>query len=140
MAFADYEYFYHDIRDSKGGVVGRVRALNDGDVSLIWQKHEEALEQVLALATGDGAANATAKVIEIALTNFPDLVADVICLASGEDWDRAIQGVRKMPLGLKMEALGTIIRMTLESEGGLEKLFGILELMRPARSQNQAAA
>lgn len=138
MAFADFRPYYLEIKDQSGAVRGQVRALNDSDLSLLWQKHEEAMEQVFELARQSRQPDAewdVSSIINIAARTAPDLITDVITLASGEaDWAATAAGVAAMPFGLRIDLLAAVFQLTVHSEGGLEKLFGLLGLTRPATS------
>lgn len=144
MAFADYKPFYLKITDQDGNAVGQVRALNDADLTLLWQKHEETMESVFqTLGAGAGAqpgqpvnwAEAAPAVALTVARTAPDLVSDIIALASGEEWDAAFQGASQMPLGLRVSILSAVIQLSLGSEGGLEKLFDLVNWIRTAPSR-----
>lgn len=144
MSFADYKPYYLKVNDQDGNAVGQVRALNDADLTLLWQKHEETMESVFqTLGAGSGAqpgqpVNWSEAAPAVALTvarTAPDLVSDIIALASGEDWDAAFQGVSQMPLGLRVSLLTAVIQLSLGSEGGLEKLFDLVNWIRTAPSR-----
>lgn len=134
MAFADFRPHYLKVTDRAGNELGQVRALNESDLSLLWQKHEDAMELVFQSVTSEGVSPdlmvgaAAVAAIKVA----PDMVTDLICLASGEsDWDATFRAVSTMPVGMRLEILGAILRLTAESEGGLEKLLGLFRLLRP---------
>ena len=134
MAFADFRPHYLKVTDQAGNELGKVRALNESDLSLLWQKHEEAMETVYQTATNGvpGSDEALGALAVAAIRIAPDLVTDIICLASGEpDWDATFAAVSTMPVGMRLEILGAVIRLTLEAEGGLEKLLGLFRLLRP---------
>lgn len=134
MAFAAYRPHYVTVKSSSGDELGQVRALNDTDLSLLWQKHEEAMETVYQAVTKgrDDADLNLADAAMVAIRTAPDLVTDLICLASGEDdWAETFRAVSLMPFGMRLEILMTVVDLTLNSEGGLEKLFGLLNLTRP---------
>lgn len=118
-----------------------VRALNLDDILALARAHFEPMTQLFNAYVLDGvrAAGTAAKggkggkgaakpagvpaaVLE-ALTLAPALVADVIVAASDSastPGARAI--VRKLPTGVQIAAVEATIRLTLEAEGGLEKL------------------
>lgn len=134
MAFADFRPHYVKVKDQSGNELGQVRALNEEDLGLLWQKHEDAIETIFEAVTAAksvsqdvlGAAAITA------IRTAPALVTDIICLASGEDdWDATYKGVSLMPVGLRLELLGQVVNLTLKAEGGLEKLSGLFAMMRP---------
>lgn len=134
MAFADFKPNFLKITDQSGKELGQVRALNEVDIGLLWQKHEEAMEMVFDAATNgvpDG-EQALASAAVAAIRVAPALVTDIICLASGEpDWDATHAGVSEMPVGLRLELLGAVIRLSVEAEGGLGKLLGLFKILRP---------
>lgn len=134
MAFADFRPHYVKVKDQTGNELGQVRALNEEDLSLLWQKHEDAMETVFeAVSAGKSAPDEMmGSAALVAIKTAPALVTDIICLASGEpDWDATYKGVSVMPVGMRLELLGQIVNMTLKAEGGLEKLWGLFAMMRP---------
>lgn len=56
-----------------------------------------------------------------ALQVAPEMIADVIAHAS--DDPSAAPHVKRLPLGVQVSALEAVIRLTLEAEGGMEKLL-----------------
>lgn len=134
MSFSDFQPHYMTIKDQSGKELGKVRALNDSDMSLLWQKHEEAMEQVFETVTAGTASTDVdlGAAAMVAIRTAPDMVTDIICLAEdSKDWEAAARQVSLMPLGMRIDILAAILQITIYSEGGLEKLFGLMHLTRP---------
>lgn len=134
MAFADFRPHYVKVKDQAGNELGQVRALNEEDLGLLWQKHEDAMETVFAAVSAGKTApdEMMGSAALVAIRTAPALVTDIICLASDEeDWDATYKGVSLMPVGLRLELLGQVVNLTLKAEGGLEKLSGLFAMMRP---------
>lgn len=139
MAFAEYRPDYVDVLDAKGKVVGSVRALNDTDFALLWQKHRDAMEAVLAalFQRNDAAAGPDIlSAISGALVEVPDLMTDAICIASDEadngDWSKIFRAVSVMPIGLRISAMNAVIKAVSDAEGGLDKVAYLMAAARPA--------
>ncbi|RWR13827.1 phage pre-tape measure protein [Paenirhodobacter populi] len=137
MSFADHATEYTDVKTANGSVVGSVRPMNDVDFSLLWQKHAEAMELVVSqffAARLEGGDLDFGSLISGAVRNVPDLITDVICVASDEhlaDWDKVFASVSRMSIGLRIECLNTILRITSEAEGGLAKVLFLINASRP---------
>lgn len=134
MSFSDFQPHYMTIKDQSGKELGKVRALNDSDLSLLWQKHEEAMEVVFKSIFSEERAGSLdiGTAAMIAIRTAPDLVTDVICLSEQTtDWEAAFDAVSMMPLGMRLSILSEVMNLTIYSEGGLEKLSGLLSLSRP---------
>lgn len=58
------------------------------------------------------------------LTHTPGLIADVIAQAADVIGTKEAHTVRLLPMGCQVEAIERIVQLTLEAEGGMEKLMG----------------
>jgi hypothetical protein len=67
-----------------------------------------------------------------ALDTAPALIGDVIACASGETENAHI--ARTLPMGVQIDAIGKIVTLTLEAEGGMEKLLGTINLLTTSLS------
>lgn len=126
---------YMNITDDRGNYICKVRPINDVDFSLIFSRHEEAMDIILNAISNEhsGIDINVDGIASIAIKSAPKLITDVICLSSDEeDWDKMSESVSLMPIGLRLNIFSAIIRITLEAEGGLGKLLGLLKYLRPA--------
>lgn len=118
-----------------GGGEFAVRGLSLEDFTILLRSHYETLEHLFdqylteaALEKVDqeatdgalGLGDMKGMVLE-ALSKAPALVGDVIAHAAGEV--EHSHRARLLPVGVQIEAVQKIITLTLEAEGGMEKLF-----------------
>lgn len=135
MAFADFKPDYEPVLNDAGKTVGEVRPLNDVDFSLVWRKHSEAMSIVFETfmqSQSEGASIDFQAIAGTIATTVPDLLTDVICIASDEtDHAAVFKAVSLMPIGLRISTLNTILRVTSEAEGGLVRVLHLIKNTRP---------
>lgn len=67
------------------------------------------------------------------LAYAPDLAAEIIMLASGDDDAESFDVAKSLPMPVQVEALEQIGRLTFATEGGVKKFLAqMIELMRSA--------
>ncbi|MFU1607320.1 hypothetical protein ACM25O_13125 [Sulfitobacter pontiacus] len=71
-------------------------------------------------------------VVMEALDTAPALLGDVIARASDETENPHI--ARLLPMGVQIDAIGKIVTLTLEAEGGMEKLMGTINMLTASLS------
>lgn len=112
-----------------------VRGLSLEDLTVLVRAHYKPLSELFDRYVGEAAAAAADEVsggqlklgdvsdvvLEV-LETAPGLLADVISRAAGEP-DQAHMA-RMLPTSTQIDAIEKVIRLTLEAEGGLEKLVG----------------
>lgn len=113
-----------------------VRGLSLEDFTVLLRKHYEPMESIFnkyvteaAIEAVDAATNGENKiglddvrgVILEALEVAPALIGDVIARAADEAENPHM--ARLLPAGVQIDAIGKIVTLTLEAEGGLEKLI-----------------
>lgn len=81
----------------------------------------EAVDTAIGIKDGNHVRDAVLDALKAA----PGLLSDTIAHAADEP-DMA-GNVARLPLGVQIEAVEAVIRLTLEAEGGLEKLIGTVE-------------
>lgn len=130
-----------------------VRGLSPEDIGVLLAAHYEALANLFDTYVTESAIQSlgndvsrgqlnlgnVGEVIGRVMATAPTLIADVIARAAGEEDSRV---VRLLPLTVQIDAVEKIIRLTLEAEGGLEKLVetvtriaGVLALASADRSR-----
>jgi hypothetical protein len=88
---------------------------------------EASLERLDAESgAGLGLADMGSVILE-AFEYAPALIGDVIARATGETENPHM--ARLLPVGVQINAVGEIVRLTLEAEGGLEKLVGTISML-----------
>lgn len=102
-------------------------------VSLFEKYIGEAGMERLDVAVGGGLKLGDMEgVVLDALDTAPALIGDVIARASGETENPHI--ARTLPMGVQIDAIGKIVKLTLEAEGGMEKLMGTINLLTTSLS------
>lgn len=108
-----------------------VRGLSLQDLTVLLRTHYATANALFDRYIGESAmAAATAKSPEIAtgdprevvleaLEVAPGMISDVVARAADEPDKAAL--VARLPLGVQVEAIEAVVRLTLEAEGGLEK-------------------
>lgn len=111
-----------------------VRGLSLEDFTVLLRKHYEPAKAIFdryvneaAIEAVDSATNGTPiglsrvqDVVMEALEVAPALLADVIARAADET--ERPEMARYLPMGVQVDAVEKIVRLTLEAEGGVEKL------------------
>lgn len=126
IRLADFE----PIREtaSSGKLSISVRGLSLVDLSQILATHSEDLDGILALydqyGNGDFTNIAFGRYMTNLLTDAPALAAHAIALAMDEP--EMVERAQRLPIGLQLEALKTISRLTMVEVGGIKKLFEML--------------
>lgn len=67
-----------------------------------------------------------------ALDTAPALIGDVIARAADETENPHI--ARLLPMGAQIDAIGKIVKLTLEAEGGMEKMMGTINMLTASLS------
>jgi len=117
-----------------------VRGLALRDISALLQLHYDTAEKLfdkyvtaeatsIALAASPdvevpafaASIGGTRAVIMDALKTAPRMIADLIACAADEP--DATENILRLPTGIQVSAVEGIIRLTLEAEGGLEKML-----------------
>lgn len=131
MAFRDYRPLTQRITIPNTDIEATIRPLNESDVSWLFARHENDLEyiieQILTPEGGFDAARLQADLpalIRSVLATAPALMTDIIACAGDEE--DAAEAIATIPLTAKAEIIGAVLRLTLEAEGGLEKLLGLV--------------
>lgn len=122
-----------------------VRALAFDDIAALVQDHYTPLAALfdryvgeagmvaMERSLGDALPLSDMKGVALeALNTTPKLIGDAIARAAGEPENMHI--TRLLPMAVQIEALGKIVRMTLEAEGGMEKLMVTLNLLTASLS------
>lgn len=117
-----------------------VRALAFEDFTILIQTHYAPMAALFDRYIGEASLVAMDKatggaldlvdmrsVVLEALETAPALLGDLIARASDEP-DLAYLA-RTLPLGVQIEAVGRIVALTLEAEGGMEKLMGTINML-----------
>lgn len=106
-----------------GGSV-TLRGLGLDDLVKLVRKHGAQMRPLFAELTSKQTLDLADPSIDAVgmklLDTAPDLMADVIAFSAGEP-DSAAQA-KMLPVGVQIEALEKVFRLTLEAEGGVEKL------------------
>ncbi|ERP95694.1 hypothetical protein Q669_29435 [Labrenzia sp. C1B10] len=105
-----------------GGNSMQVRGLSAIDIGLIVARHRDAITQLVGQAadvTQGGKIGNMDVLIDVAMTQFPELVAEVICTAADEP--EAHAEAMKLTLPIQLEAVYMIGNLTFEAEGGPKK-------------------
>lgn len=116
-----------------------VRGLALQDITVLLRSHYDTAARLFDKYVGEAAQTAAdaavpeAKfgpgnmkaVILDALQAAPSMLSDVIAVAADEP--ELGPQVARLPLGVQVEAIEAIIRLTLEAEGGMEKLIETVE-------------
>jgi hypothetical protein len=118
-----------------GGDTFVVRGLALEDITVLLRSHYDTAAKLFdkyvnaaatdaanaALPEADFGSGGMRSVALEALQEAPTLIADVIAQAADEPELAPL--VKRLPLGTQIEAAEAVIRLTLEAEGGLEKLI-----------------
>lgn len=102
-----------------------VRGFSLPDILLVVHRHRGMVEELFTrVASGELRAETAEETIVSVIGEFAPVVGQVIASASGEpdEWETAM----RLPLGVQVDALDKIIRLTFEANGGLEKFMGII--------------
>lgn len=103
-----------------------VRGLALNEIMLLVQKRRETLRAAFdnLSATEEGIDLGDQKeTIANLLHEAPELIAEVIALASGDYCDETMAIARKLPMPEQMEALEAVGRLTFATEGSLKKVI-----------------
>lgn len=118
-----------------GGGDFAVRGLSLEDFTILLRSHYDTLEQLFDQYLTEAALEQVDKdatdgalglgdmkgILMEALSKAPALVGDVIARAADEPENG--HRARLLPIGTQIEAVQKIVTLTLEAEGGMEKLF-----------------
>lgn len=118
-----------------------VRGLSPNDIAQLLSLHKPVMEQLFKqyvdrdpeAITSDDIANTAADMAMAMLEQAPALVAHTIALAADnvEDYEEYV----KLPIGLQVEALAEIGRLSFETAGGAKKFLDLVKgLTAKARS------
>ena len=116
-----------------GGEVA-VRGLCLDDLTVLVRRHYDTVSGLFDRYVRDGASSAVDAAIEQreidaaqlrglafeVMDEAPEMIADVIALAAGEPGAR--ENAKTLPVGTQLDLIERVIRLTLEAEGGPEKL------------------
>lgn len=144
MSLKDFTPKTETITIPSGGEFA-VRGLSLDDITSLVQLHYGPLAALFDKYIAEGVANAvtdsasdenvTAVVMDLA-RQAPRLIADVICHAADERDAQA--SVSLLPIGVQVATIEAVLRLTLEAEGGLEKLAATV--MRLGSNLTEAVA
>ncbi len=123
-----------EIVELPGGGSFAVRGLSLEDFTVLLRAHYEPISTLFDRYVAESAAEAVDQketggvmglgdvrgVVLEALEHAPGLIGDVIARAAGETENP--HRARLLPMGVQIDAIEKVIRLTLEAEGGLEKL------------------
>jgi hypothetical protein len=139
LAELDFEGSIRTVKLPRGMQM-TVRGLALSDVTRIFRQHANDVEEIFKGFAEDGAAlagksgdpkfaqNAVAtKFGSELLSNFPELVADIIAYASDEP--TLSHKARQLPFPVQMEALKAIAELTFVEEDSLKKVMEIVVQM-----------
>jgi hypothetical protein len=131
MGLRDYELPSETVKiDEKGSFL--VRGISFEDISRLVQAHGPVLAMVYAkfttLKDGEGLRPETlGKLVTSVMDQFPEAVADMIAIAA-EERDQAAK-IRRLPVGVQLDAIEKIIRLTFSGEAELKKVVEIVTRM-----------
>lgn len=111
-----------------------VRGLSLEDITVLLRHHYEPIRSLFDKYVAEAAATAVDQAVadgEMGLGSIPDvvleglekapgLIGDVIARAADETENPHL--ARLLPVGVQIDAIEKVIRLTLEAEGGMEKL------------------
>ncbi len=123
-----------EIVELPGGGSFAVRGLSLEDFTVLLRAHYEPISTLFDRYVAESAAEAVDQketggvmglgdvrgVVLEALEHAPGLIGDVIARAAGETENP--HRARLLPMGVQIDAIEKVIRLTLDAEGGLEKL------------------
>ena len=115
--------FYKAFTDHRGREIGRVRGLTPCDMDWLFQAHEDSAEAVYESWSAQSESGVPGLILA-AVQDFPEMVADIIALASDSpDFAREREVVAGLPARVRRSALAHIMSMTFGSEGGLDDVL-----------------
>lgn len=106
-----------------GGESFAVRGVSLQDTIALVRHHGPALSNLFNQITSgkDVRIDAMLSVATTLLEQAPEMVAELIALASGESTPEAVAGAARLPLPVQLDALEKIGKLTFFAEGGLGK-------------------
>jgi hypothetical protein len=99
-----------------------VRGLTATDIGLILSRHQNSIKTLVSRAEGvtaNGEIGNFDELVNTAITSFPDVVAEVICVAADEP--DAFDQAMSLPAPVQLEAIYQIGNITFEADGGPKK-------------------
>lgn len=129
-----------------------VRGLTPEIITDIAVMFSDDIEEILALVleedgsfSQESMARHGAYIGKQVTTRIPDLLNVVSVVGTGNDlgspeFDREMKSVRLLPLAARYEVCLEVVRMTMEAEGGLGKLFAVLRVALGERAANVLAS
>lgn len=124
-----------------------VRGLSPNDIAQLLSLHKPVMEEVfnqyavkanLENMTEDGVATLAAEAAMSMVEQVPALVAHLICLAA-DDIDE-LEEYARLPIGVQLEAVTEIGRLTFEMAGGAKKLLDLVKPMLAAKARSVQSA
>jgi len=127
-----------------GGTV-EVRGLSYEDVSRLLTRHEAAIRAVydavmekVVKAPESASGDAVVGVIQTAIAQFPDLIADAVALAADEP--DMVDEIRKWPAEALLAVAVEVADLTFASEVDVERMVGTLQALMARMPEASPAA
>ena len=120
-----------------------VRGLAPKDISQLMSLHKPVMEEIfnqyaakanMGEMTEDGVATLAAEAAVNMVEQVPGLVAHLICLAA--DDTEELEEYARLPIGVQLEAVTEIGRLTFEMAGGAKKLLDLVKPMLVAKARS----
>lgn len=109
-----------------------VRGLTPADVSVLIYNHHDALSDLFNRLLGRE-GNSADSLGSALIAESPQIVAEIIALASGENDADAVSLAMQLPVSIQVEALEKIGKLTFRSEDDVKKTTAlIISLMKGA--------
>lgn len=127
MSLADFTPATDEVKVSDS-VSFAVRGLSFDDIATLVRSHYEPLSNLFDEYIAEGVAAAVtesegeelSQAVMGVMKQAPGLIADVIALAADEP--DLIDKIKKLPIGVQIDAIQKTLTLTLQAEGGLGKL------------------
>lgn len=118
---------------SVGDELFAVSGITANQVFTLYRRHREDLSQLFDNLSGRGKVEASDMLnsIEGIIAMFPDLVAEVVAMASGdkpdsEGWEETVANAAALPFPIQTDALLKIGELTFSPEMPPKKFFALL--------------
>lgn len=148
MALTDFTPITDEVKVSDG-VSFAVRGLSFDDISTLVQSHYDPLSRLFDEYIAEGIAAAVietendelSQVVLGVMKQAPGLIADVIALAADERDE--VDRIKRLTIGVQIDAIQKTLVLTLQAEGGLGKLVetitGLVQGLKAISTEDRPA-